>query len=294
MKKAGLKKAYNPYSAALAPYSVWSVIFVVVPLLFIAYYAFTDNAFRFTTEHIVRFFTAKSSVLQDDGTTVEVRTYVLIFLRSVRLALISTAVCLLLGYPMAYLMSRAREKTQKTLVTLIMIPLWMNFLIRTYAWMTILQDTGILNTLLGKLSLGPVHIIGTETAVIIGMVYDYFPYMVLPIYSVLAKLDVKLLEAARDLGCNGFSVLRRVIFPLSIPGVVSGITMVLVPSISTFYISQKLGNGKFFLIGDAIEGQYVANNLHFAAAIAFVLMVILLVCMAVVKNVTARYVYGGE
>ena len=294
MKKADLKKAYNPYSASLAPYSVWSVIFVVVPLLFIAYYAFTDNAFRFTTEHIVRFFTAKSSVLQDDGTTVEVRTYVLIFLRSVRLALISTAVCLLLGYPMAYIMSRAREKTQKTMVTLIMIPMWMNFLIRTYAWMTILQDTGILNTLLGKLSLGPVHIIGTETAVIIGMVYDYFPYMVLPIYSVLAKLDVKLLEAARDLGCNGFSVLRRVIFRLSIPGVVSGITMVLVPSISTFYISQKLGNGKFFLIGDAIEGQYVANNLHFAAAIAFVLMVILLVCMAVVKNVTARYVYGGE
>ena len=294
MKNASLRKARNPYNAALAPYSVWSLVFVVVPLAFIAYYAFTDNAFHFTTEHIVRFFTAKSTMAQADGTTVEVRTYVLIFLRSVRLAVISTALCLLLGYPMAYIMSRAREKTQKTMVTLIMIPMWMNFLIRTYAWMTILQDTGILNTLLGKLSLGPVHIIGTETAVIIGMVYDYFPYMVLPIYSVLAKLDVKLLEAARDLGCNGFSVLRRVIFPLSIPGVVSGITMVLVPSISTFYISQKLGNGKFFLIGDAIEGQYVANNLHFAAAIAFVLMVILLVCMAVVKNVTARYVYGGE
>ena len=294
MKNGPLRKARNPYNAALAPYSVWSLVFVVVPLAFIAYYAFTDNAFHFTTEHIVRFFTAKSSVSQADGTTVEVRTYVLIFLRSVRLAVISTALCLLLGYPMAYVMSRAKEKTQKTLVTLIMIPMWMNFLIRTYAWMTILQDTGILNTLLGKLGLGPVHIIGTETAVIIGMVYDYFPYMVLPIYSVLAKLDGKLLEAARDLGCNGFSVLRRVIFPLSIPGVVSGITMVLVPSISTFYISQKLGNGKFFLIGDAIEGQYVANNLHFAAAIAFILMVILLVCMAVVKYVTNRYVYGGE
>ena len=294
MKNASLRKARNPYNAALAPYSVWSLVFVVVPLAFIAYYAFTDNAFHFTTEHILRFFTAKSSVAQADGTTVEVRTYVLIFLRSVRLAVISTALCLLLGYPMAYVMSRAKEKTQKTMVTLIMIPMWMNFLIRTYAWMTILQDTGILNTLLGKLGLGPVHIIGTETAVIIGMVYDYFPYMVLPIYSVLAKLDGKLLEAARDLGCNGFSVLRRVIFPLSIPGVVSGITMVLVPSISTFYISQKLGNGKFFLIGDAIEGQYVANNLHFAAAIAFILMVILLVCMAVVKYVTNRYVYGGE
>ena len=294
MKNASLRKVRNPYNAALAPYSVWSLVFVVVPLAFIAYYAFTDNAFHFTTEHIVRFFTAKSTMAQADGTTVEVRTYVLIFLRSVRLAVISTALCLLLGYPMAYIMSRAREKTQKTMVTLIMIPMWMNFLIRTYAWMTILQDTGILNTLIGKLGLGPVHIIGTETAVIIGMVYDYFPYMVLPIYSVLAKLDGRLLEAARDLGCNGFSVLRRGIFPLSMPGVVSGITMVLVPSISTFYISQKLGNGKFFLIGDAIEGQYVANNLHFAAAIAFILMVILLVCMAVVKYVTNRYVYGGE
>ena len=294
MKRQGLKKVSNPYNAVLAPYSIWSLLFVLVPLAFIAYYAFTDNSFHFTTEHIARFFTAKSNVIQDDGTTQEVRTYVLIFLRSVRLALISTAVCLLLGYPMAYIMSRAREKTQKTLLTLIMIPMWMNFLIRTYAWMTILQDTGILNSLIGKLGLGPVHIIGTETAVIIGMVYDYFPYMVLPIYSVLAKLDVRLLEAARDLGCNGFSVLRRVIFPLSMPGVISGITMVLVPSISTFYISQKLGNGKFFLIGDAIEGQYVANNLHFAAAIAFILMVIVLVCMAIVKYVTNRYVYGGE
>ena len=180
------------------------------------------------------------------------------------------------------------------MMTLIMIPMWMNFLIRTYAWMTILQDTGILNNLLQKVNLGPIHIIGTETAVIIGMVYDYFPYMVLPIYSIMAKMDVKLLEAARDLGCGSFSVLRRVVFPLSLPGVVSGITMVLIPSISTFYISQKLGNGKFYLIGDAIEGQYVANNLHFAAAIAFILMVILLAAMALVKYVAGRCVYGGE
>ena len=180
------------------------------------------------------------------------------------------------------------------MVTLIMIPMWMNFLIRTYAWMTILQDTGIMNGLLYALGIGTVHVIGTEAAVIIGMVYDYFPYMVLPIYSILAKLDGKLLEAARDLGCGTLSVLRRVVFPLSLPGVISGMTMVLIPSISTFYISQKLGNGKFFLIGDAIEGQYVANNLHFAAAIAFILMLILLVGMTVMKYVTTRYVYGGE
>ena len=294
MRTANRKHPQNGYRMALAPYSVWAALFVVVPLAFIAYYAFTDNQFAFTTENITRFFTATSNIVQDDGTSVEVRTYLLIFMRSVKLAVISTVICLLMGYPIAYIMAQAKERTQKTMVTLIMIPMWMNFLIRTYAWMTILQDTGIMNGFLSALGIGTVHIIGTEAAVIIGMVYDYFPYMVLPIYSILAKLDNRLLEAARDLGCGSLSVLRRVIIPLSMPGVISGITMVLIPSISTFYISQKLGNGKFFLIGDAIEGQYVANNLHFAAAIAFILMLILLVCMAVVKYVTARYVYGGD
>ena len=294
MKTSRNTQMAGTYRAALAPYSVWSVLFVLVPLIFIAYYAFTDNSFAFTTENITRFFTATSNMVQEDGSTREVRTYLLIFMRSLRLAVISTLVCLLMGYPIAYIMARAGEKAQKTMVTLIMIPMWMNFLIRTYAWMTILQDTGIINGILGKIGISPIHIIGTESAVIIGMVYDYFPYMVLPIYSILAKLDGKLLEAARDLGCGTLSVLRRVVFPLSLPGVISGMTMVLIPSISTFYISQKLGNGKFFLIGDAIEGQYVANNLHFAAAIAFILMLILLVGMTVMKYVTTRYVYGGE
>ena len=294
MKTSRNSQMAGTYRAALAPYSVWSFLFVLVPLIFIAYYAFTDNSFSFTTENITRFFTATSNMVQEDGSTREVRTYLLIFLRSLRLAVISTLVCLLMGYPIAYIMARAGERAQKTMVTLIMIPMWMNFLIRTYAWMTILQDTGIINGILGKFGISPIHIIGTETAVIIGMVYDYFPYMVLPIYSILAKLDGKLLEAARDLGCGTLSVLRRVVFPLSLPGVISGMTMVLIPSISTFYISQKLGNGKFFLIGDAIEGQYVANNLHFAAAIAFILMLILLVGMTVMKYVTTRYVYGGK
>lgn len=284
----------NTYRAVLMPYSLWALLFILVPLAFVGYYAFTDNDFRFTMEHFVRFFTAKSNVTTESGGSQEVYTYLLIFWRSLKLAVISTVICLLLGYPLAYIMSRAGEKTQKTMMTLIMIPMWMNFLIRTYAWMTILQDTGIFNNLLTALGLTRLHIIGTETAVIIGMVYDYFPYMVLPIYSIMAKMDYKLIEAARDLGCDSLATLRRVIFPLSLPGVISGITMVLIPSISTFYISQKLGSGKFFLIGDAIEGQYVANNLHFAAAMAFILMVILLVAMALVKYVTARYVYGGE
>ena len=271
----------------LTPYSVWAALFIVVPLIFVAYYAFTDASFRFTTENITRFFTATSVV--DDGEAVrEVHTYLLIFMRSLKLAVISTLICLLMGYPIAYIMARAKARTQKIMVTLIMIPMWMNFLIRTYAWMTILQDTGIFNGLLSALGLGTVHIIGTEAAVVIGMVYDYFPYMIIPIYSVMAKMDVKLIEAARDLGCNGAGVLRRVIWPMSLPGVISGITMVLIPSISTFYISQKLGNGKFYLIGDAIEGQYVANNLHFAAAIAFILMIILLVCMALMQRLANR------
>ena len=277
----GMKRSQR---VALAPYGIWALLFIVVPLFFVAYYAFTDSAFHFTTDNITRFFTAKSIVTIDNGELRETRTYVLIFLRSLKLALISTAICLAAGYPAAFILSRASARTQKVLITLIMIPMWMNFLIRTYAWMTILQDTGIMNGLLGRLGLGPVHVIGTESAVVIGMVYDYFPYMILPIYSVMAKLDVKLVEAAHDLGCNSFGVLRRVIFPLSLPGVISGITMVLIPSISTFYISQKLGNGKFYLIGDAIEGQYVANNLHFAAAIAFILMVVLLICMALMQR----------
>ncbi len=286
-RKIGLNKA-GSFRVELLPYSVWSLLFIVVPLAFVAYYAFTNNGFGFTTENITRFFTATSEV---DGK--EVHTYILIFMRSLKLAVISTVICFILGYPIAYIMANAGEKAQRIMLILIMIPMWMNFLIRTYAWMTILQDTGILNGFLGLLGLKPLHVIGTETAVIIGMVYDYLPYMVLPIYSIMAKMDYKLIEAAKDLGCNDFAVLRKVIFPLSLPGVLSGITMVLIPSISTFYISQKLGSGKFFLIGDAIEGQYTANNLHFAAAIAFILMIILLICMAAMKKLTGKVVNGG-
>ena len=283
MPRAHEVDAMKKNKALVVPFVLWAVLFIVVPLIFVAYYAFTDTNFNFTFDNIARFFTATSTV--DDGAaTREVHTYLVIFGRSLKLAVISTAICLLLGYPMAYIIARANARAQKIIITLIMIPMWMNFLIRTYAWMTILQDTGIINGFLSALGLGRIHIIGTEAAVVIGMVYDYFPYMVLPIYSIMAKMDNRLIEAAYDLGCSGSGVLRRVIWPLSLPGVISGVTMVLIPSISTFYISQKLGNGKFFLIGDAIEGQYVANNLHFAAAIAFILMIILLAGMALMQR----------
>ncbi len=294
MKKTTRRRGALVGGLTRGPYELWAVIFILVPLAFVAYYAFTDNDFRFTTDNIARFFNATSSVTDAAGAQSEVRTYLVISWRSLKLAFLSTVVCLVLGYPLAYIISRASPKAQKTMMTLIMIPMWMNFLIRTYAWMTILQDTGILNNLLGMLHLGRVHIIGTETAVVIGMVYDYLPYMILPIYSIMAKMDYKLIEAARDLGCRPMGVLRRVILPLSMPGVVNGVTMVLIPSVSTFYISQKLGDGMFFLLGDAIEGQYTANNLHFAAAIAFILMIALLAAMAVMRRLTDKYTYGGQ
>ena len=279
---------------APVPYMVWAVLFTVVPLLFIAYYALTDNQFHFTFDNITRFFTATSTMEAADGTQKVIHTYLLIFWRSFKLALISTAVCLLMGYPIAYIIARASPKAQSTMITLIMIPMWMNFLIRTYAWMTILQDTGILNGILSALHLGTVKIIGTEGAVVVGMVYDFLPYMILPIYSVMAKMDTRLLEAARDLGCNSLGVLRRVIFPLSLPGVFSGITMVLVPSISTFYISQKLGNGKIMLIGDTIERQMqTLNNYNLGAALSLVLMVLILVSMFIMNRFADNSGEGG-
>ena len=261
----------------LTPYSIWAVLFIVVPLFFIAFYAFTDSQMHFTLDNMRKVFTYRVNA---EHTT---PYYVMVFGRSFKLAVISTLICLLLGYPFAYRIAHASPRVQGILITVIMIPMWMNFLIRTYAWMVILQDKGILNGGLALLGLGPIHVIGTETAVIIGMVYDYLPYMILPIYSVMAKMDNKLLEAARDLGCNSLGVLRRVIWPLSLPGVISGVNMVLIPSVSTFYISQKLG-GKMKLIGDEIEEKYANFDFNGAAAIAFIMMVLLLVVMALLQH----------
>ena len=270
VKKKKTKKKGNLLAAFLAaPHIVWTVLFIVVPLIFVAIYAFTDRQMGFTFDNILDFFTPE-------------KLYIL--WRSVKLALIATVICILIGYPAAYFISKANPRTQKLLILLIMLPMWMNFLIRTYAWMVILQNKGIINSIVGLIGLGPFKMINTEGAVIVGMVYDFLPYMILPIYSVMTKLDTRLIEAAADLGCNGFGVLTKVIIPHSLPGVFSGITMVFVPSISTFYISQKLGGGKFFLIGDLIASQYNANNIHAAAAISLVLMLIILASMAVLNH----------
>ena len=259
---------------AAAPHIVWAVLFIIAPLIFVGYYAFTDGG-SFSLANLGEFFSP---------------AYFKIFLRSVKLALISTLICLLLGYPIAYFISRSKPKTQRLLILLLMLPMWTNFLIRTYAIMVLVQDTGIINTFLGNFGIGPIHILGTEAAVVLGMVYDYLPYMILPIYSVMAKLDYRLVEAASDLGCNGFGVLRKVILPLSLSGVISGITMVFVPSISTFYISQKLGGPDTLLIGDIIEQRYASSDYNMAAALSFVLMLILIIGLAIVN----RYTDGDE
>ena len=272
-QKRGLLQRY-----AAAPHIVWSVLFIIAPLIFVAYYAFTDADGAFTLANVSAFFTEK---------------YLIIFFRSLKLALIATAICLLLGYPIAYFISRAKAKTQKILILLLMLPMWMNFLIRTYAIMVLIQDTGIINSFLGNFGIAPIHILGTESAVIIGMVYDYLPFMILPIYSVMSKIDNRLIEAASDLGCNGFGVLRKVIFPLSLSGVISGVTMVLVPSISTFYISQKLGGVDTLLIGDVIEQQYTASNYNMTASLSLILMLILLVGLAIVNHYSDGDEGGG-
>ena len=280
MKKLAARKSTSLLQRyAAAPHILWSVLFIIVPLIFVGYYAFTDvSTGAFTLSNISAFFT---------------KEYLLIFGKSVKLAIIATIICLILGYPIAYFMTACKPKTQRILMILIMLPMWMNFLIRTYALMTLLQDTGIINTLLTKLGLPQMHILGTETAVVIGMVYDYLPYMILPIYSVMSKMDHRLVEAASDLGCNGFGVIRKVIFPLSLSGVISGITMVFVPSISTFYISQKLGGVDTLLIGDAIEQHYTAANYNMTASLSFVLMLILIVGLAIVNHYTDSDDGGG-
>ncbi len=263
---------------AAAPHIVWSVLFIIAPLIFVAYYAFTDMSGSFSLENLKEFFSPE---------------YLTIFLRSVRLALIATFICLLLGYPIAYFISRAKPKTQRLLILLLMLPMWMNFLIRTYAIMMLIQDTGIINSFLANFNIGPIHILGTEGAVVLGMVYDYLPYMILPIYSVMAKFDYRLIEAASDLGCNGFGVLKKVIFPLSLSGVISGITMVFVPCISTFYISQKLGGPETLLIGDVIEQRYASSDYNMAAALSFVLMMILILGLLLVNKYTDKDDAGG-
>ena len=251
------------------PYTVWMALFVVAPIIMIVVYAFSGADGGFTLSNF--------STMGD---------YTVVFIRSFRLALIATAICLLIGYPVAYLLSREGPRFQRLATVLIMLPMWMNFLLRTYSWMAILEKNGLINQFLGLFGLGPFQMIDTQGAVVLGMVYNYLPFMILPIYSVIIKLDHSLVEAAYDLGANSVVAFRRVIFPLSLPGVLSGITMVFVPSVSTFAISTMLGGGTEYLLGDLIEQQFLggAYNPQLGAAIALVMMVIVVLCMWVMNR----------
>ena len=268
-------------SLLAVPYVVWMALFVVAPIVMVVIYAFSTASGGFTLDNFTR-----------------MGTYTVIFTRSFKLAIIATLVCLLIGYPLSYIMAKEGPRFQRVGMMLIMLPMWVNFLLRTYSWMSILEKNGLVNQFFSAIGLFDLinsifgtniqyfHMIGTQGAVVLGMVYNYLPFMILPIYSVIVKLDNSLLEAARDLGANSTAVFRKVIFPLSLPGILSGVTMVFVPSVSTFAISRLLGGGTQMLLGDLIEQQFLggAYNPHLGSAIALVMMLIVIVCMWVMNH----------
>ena len=271
----------NRLSRFAIPYVIWMALFVVAPIIMVVIYAFSASVGGFTLDNFAK-----------------MGTYTVVFTRSFKLALIATAICVLIGYPVSYKMSKEGPRFQRLAMVLIMLPMWMNFLLRTYSWMAILENNGLLNQLFRKIGLIALYnnifgtdisffrMINTQGAVVLGMVYNYLPFMILPIYSVIVKLDKSLIEAARDLGANSFNVFRRVILPLSFPGILSGITMVFVPSVSTFAISKMLGGGTELLLGDLIEQQFLggAYNPQLGAAISLVMMVIVVLCMVVMNR----------
>ena len=252
-----------------APYLVWMVLFTVIPLGIVAYYAFTDS--------LTGAFTLKN--ISNLG------NYMPILIKSIWLALISSVICLVIGYPVAYYIAGCGETKQRFLYMLVMLPMCISFLLRTLAWVALTEDTGIINSFISMLGLKPLPLIRNNGAVVLGMVYNYLPYMIMPLYTVIMKIDGKLIEAATDLGCSSAGVFKRVILPLSVPGIISGFTMVFVPAVSTFYISQKLGSSGTTLIGDVIESQFkTAYNPNLGAALSLVLMVMVLICIGVMNR----------
>lgn len=255
--------------SSAAPFGVWMGIFTVVPMAIVLWFAFTDETGAFTFANIRA-----------------IGNYIGTYLDSIWLGALATLICLVLAYPIAFSISRRSEHVQWTMVMIVMLPMWMNFLLRTYAWMTLLEDQGLINQFLGLFGLHW-HVINTNTAIVLGMVYNFLPFMILPLYSVMAKLDPKIIEAAQDLGSNNYQIFKRVVLPLSAPGIVSGVTMVFVPAVSTFVISKLLGGSKYMMIGDVIESMFMGDgcNYNVGAALSLVLMVLMLLCMSVMRRV---------
>ena len=279
MKKHSLRKSDPPPAGrgaqrnifqqlAAVPHAFWTVLFIAAPMLFVLYFAFTDANGNFSFSNIT-----------------DLGQYTNVFILSIAFALIATAICLIIGYPLAYFMSRQSQRAQKVLMVLIMLPMWCNLLIRTYALMALLDNGGLLNSLLKNLGLEPLPIVGSYFGVILGMVYDFLPYMVLPIFTAMTKLDYRYIEASHDLGCNNIQTMTKVVMPLTLSGVVSGVTMVFVPSISTFYISQKLGAGKIDLVGDTIERLFQnVSTYNVGAAMSLLMMILILVSLTIMNK----------
>lgn len=258
------------------PYLIWMGIFIVIPLLLVVYFAITTgdsqnfSTFQFSLDNFKRFFTPN---------------YLKVLGRSVNLAFVSTVICLILGYPMAFIISREKAKKRNIMILMFVIPMWMNFLLRTYAWLTLLGKNGFINFIITKIGLQPLNLIYNDKAVLLGMVYNFLPFMVLPIYSVLIKIDNSLIEAAEDLGANKLTIFRRVILPLSIPGIITGITMVFIPAVSTFVISSLLGGNKYSLIGNVIEQQFrYTGDWHFGSSMSVILIIFILITMALTSK----------
>ena len=260
-----------------APYAIWMALFTVVPLLVVCYYAFTTKSGAFTTENLTRIF-----------------DYAPVLFDSLRLALYCTALCLLIGYPAAYFMAGKDMSRNKSLAVLILLPMWMNFLLRTYAMMTLFENNGVLNSIFEWLGLPRQQMIGTEGAVLVGMVYNFLPFMVLPIYTVLKKLDQRVIEAAEDLGANPLRDVTRVVLPMSVPGIVSGITMVFMPAVTTFAISRLMSSGMIYLMGDMIEEFYITmNNRNVGSAMSLVMMVLILISIGFLRKADPEGQGGG-
>ncbi len=256
------------------PYIIWMILFTIVPLILICYYAFTD-----TVDGVVRFsFDNISAAFSKNNTE--------LIWKSIKMAALSTVICLLIAYPVAMILASKDFKDKTILLFLFVIPMWMNFLLRTYAWRYILEDITWLNNILGVFGIKPVTLLFTDFAVILGMVYNFLPFMILPIYTVLSKINPRVIEAAQDLGANKVNVFRKIIFPLSLPGVMSGIVMVFMPAVSTFVVSKLLGGGKYYLIGNIIENYFIEsiNGWHKGAAVSLVLLVIILISMFVLNR----------
>ena len=268
-----MKKNNGSSTLPASPYIVWSTLFIVIPLIIIVFFSFTQetaSGYSFTLENFKRVLNSQ---------------YISVFKRSLILAFESTVLCLILGYPVAYFISKMKSNKRNILIMLFIVPMWMNFLLRTYAWLPILGKNGVINNFLSAIGLNTINILYTDAAVLLGMVYNFLPFMILPIYTVLIKMDNSLIDAAADLGANKRQIFTKVIFPLSMPGVITGITMVFMPAVSTFVISRLLGGGQYMLLGNLIETQFkTMGDWNFGSALAIIMMIIILISMAIMNK----------